>query len=266
MLGIDLRGKRAFVAGVADDGGFGFAIAKALAEAGARVSVGTWPPAMGIFEKLLKLGKMDASLTLSDGTKLELEAIVPLDADFDTLDDAPEDVRSSKRYAERGDFSIQGAADLLRERFGEQSFDVVVHSLANGPEVKNPLLETSRKGYLAAVGASAYSFTALVQRFGTDRDHGPPVVTVQVAALASIVEQPMTVTEVDLARDVIHPRLLAHRTWLLQVPAPRGCSTWLPYMAALHDGRPAAASRKCPHCTHPATDSQLILPGGASAL
>lgn len=166
MLGIDLRGKRAFVAGVADDGGFGFAIAKALAEAGARVSVGTWPPAMGIFEKLLKLGKMDASLTLSDGTKLELEAIVPLDADFDTLDDAPEDVRSSKRYAERGDFSIQGAADLLRERFGEQSFDVVVHSLANGPEVKNPLLETSRKGYLAAVGASAYSFTALVQRFG----------------------------------------------------------------------------------------------------
>ena len=34
MLSIDLSGKRAFVAGVADDGGFGFAIAKALAEAG----------------------------------------------------------------------------------------------------------------------------------------------------------------------------------------------------------------------------------------
>ena len=32
MLEIDLNGKRAFVAGVADDGGFGFAIAKALAE------------------------------------------------------------------------------------------------------------------------------------------------------------------------------------------------------------------------------------------
>ena len=35
MLTIDLTGKHALVAGVADDGGFGFAIAKAMAEAGA---------------------------------------------------------------------------------------------------------------------------------------------------------------------------------------------------------------------------------------
>ena len=41
MLNIDLSGRRALVAGVADDGGFGFAIAKALAEAGATVCVGT---------------------------------------------------------------------------------------------------------------------------------------------------------------------------------------------------------------------------------
>ena len=40
MLAIDLTGKRALVAGVSDDGGFGFAIAKALAEAGATVCVG----------------------------------------------------------------------------------------------------------------------------------------------------------------------------------------------------------------------------------
>ena len=58
MLNIDLTGKRAFVAGVADDGGFGFAIAKQLAEAGATVSVGTWPPAYGIFTKLIQLGKI----------------------------------------------------------------------------------------------------------------------------------------------------------------------------------------------------------------
>src|SRR5207249_5816194 len=49
MLSIDLRGKRALVAGVADDGGYGFAIAKALAEAGATVCTGTWPPALNIF-------------------------------------------------------------------------------------------------------------------------------------------------------------------------------------------------------------------------
>ena len=35
MLPIDLSGRRALVAGVADDNGFGFAIAKSLAEAGA---------------------------------------------------------------------------------------------------------------------------------------------------------------------------------------------------------------------------------------
>ena len=40
MLNIDLKGRRALVAGVADDGGFGFAIAKALAEAGAQSYLG----------------------------------------------------------------------------------------------------------------------------------------------------------------------------------------------------------------------------------
>ena len=75
MLPIDLSGKRAFVAGVADDGGFGFAIAKALAAAGASVCVGTWPPALGIFETLLRRGKLDASLAMPDGSKLEFENI-----------------------------------------------------------------------------------------------------------------------------------------------------------------------------------------------
>ncbi len=57
MLNIDLKGRRALVAGVADDGGFGFAIAKSLAEAGATVVVGTWPPALNIFYNLLDRGK-----------------------------------------------------------------------------------------------------------------------------------------------------------------------------------------------------------------
>lgn len=166
MLAIDLSGKRAFVAGVADDGGFGFAIAKALAEAGAEVCVGTWPPAFGIFTKLLERGKLDASLTLAGGDKMSFSAIVPFDADYDTLEDIPEDVRKSRRYRDRGDVSISGAAAAIRDKFGDQPLDIVVHSLANGPEVKNPLLETSRAGYLAAVAVSSYSFTSLVQRFG----------------------------------------------------------------------------------------------------
>lgn len=166
MLKIDLEGKRAFVAGVADDGGFGFAIAKALAEAGASVCVGTWPPALGIFETLIARGKMDASLQLSSGEKLTFEKIVPLDADFDTLERAPAEIRENRRYRERGDFTISGAANVMREAYGDACIDVVVHSLANGPEVKKPLLETSRHGYLGAVGASAYSFVSLVQHFG----------------------------------------------------------------------------------------------------
>jgi enoyl-[acyl-carrier protein] reductase I len=166
MLNIDLTGKRAFVAGVADDAGFGFAIAKALAEAGASVCLGTWPPALGIFQTLLRRGKLDESLVLADGRKLELERVLALDAEYDVMGDVPADVRESKRYKDHGDFTLQGAADKLRADFGEPCLDVVVHSLANGSEVSKELLATSRKGYLGAVGVSAYSMVSIVQRFG----------------------------------------------------------------------------------------------------
>ena len=163
MLTIDLRGKRALVAGIADDGGFGFAIAKSLIEAGATVCVGTWPPAMGIFEKLLERGKMDESMVLADGSKLTFERLYPLDAAFDILDDAPGEIRENKRYRERGDFSIRGITDRLVADFGSPCLDIVIHSLANGPEVKSPLLDTSRRGYLEAISVSAYSNISLVR-------------------------------------------------------------------------------------------------------
>jgi enoyl-[acyl-carrier protein] reductase I len=166
MLSLDLTGKRALVAGVADDGGFGFAIARCLAEAGASVCVGTWPPALTIFTTMLERGKFDRSRELGDGRMLEFERIYPLDADYDQADEMPAEVRDSRRYRELGDVSIAGLAARLQADFGAQPLDIVVHSLANGPEVKRPLLETSRKGYLAAVGVSSYSFTSLVQRLG----------------------------------------------------------------------------------------------------
>src|SRR5215207_512959 len=166
MLAIDLTGKRALVAGVSDDGGFGFAIAKSLAEAGASVCVGSWPPALGIFTKLLERGKMDESMRLSGGRKLEFERIYPLDAAYDTLADAPPDIRENKRYKEVGDFSIEGMAQRLRSDFGEGSVDVVVHSLANAPEVRSPLVDTSRQGYLSAISVSAYSNVSLVRHLG----------------------------------------------------------------------------------------------------
>ncbi|HEY9426179.1 MAG TPA: enoyl-[acyl-carrier-protein] reductase [Gemmatimonadaceae bacterium] len=164
MLNIDLRNKRALVAGVADDAGYGFAIAKALAEAGASVVVGTWPPALNIFLNLLERGKLDESRKMAGGGLLEFEKIYALDAAFDRLEDAPEELRQSKRYKDAGDFTIDGLARRIAADFGERSLDIVIHSLANGPEVKKPLLETSRSGYLTALGVSAYSLVSMVNR------------------------------------------------------------------------------------------------------
>ncbi|MBI3792517.1 MAG: enoyl-[acyl-carrier-protein] reductase [Gemmatimonadetes bacterium] len=166
MLSLDLTGRRALVAGVADDNGFGFAIAKCLAMAGATVCVATWPPALNIFLNLIERGKIDDSRRMPDGSLLQFEKIYPLDAAFDTLEQAPEDIRSNKRYKDTGDFSIAGLRAQLVADFGAQPLDILVHSLANGSEVKKPLLEVSRNGYLSAVGVSAYSLVALVQHLG----------------------------------------------------------------------------------------------------
>jgi enoyl-[acyl-carrier protein] reductase I len=166
MLPIDLEGRRAFVAGVADDQGFGFAIAKALVEAGASVCVGTWPPALNIFMNLIERGRMDESRKLSSGAMMQFEKIYPLDAAYDRYDDIPEEVRTNKRYKDIGDCSIDGVVKRLTDDFGSKPLDILVHSLANGPEVKKTLLETSRAGYLTAVSVSAYSLVSMIARFG----------------------------------------------------------------------------------------------------
>jgi len=184
MLSIDLKGKRALVAGVADDGGFGWAIAKALIEAGATVSVATWPPALGIFKTMLERGKFDESMTLAGGGKLAFAKIYPLDADFDRLDDVPPETRDNRRYRDLGDFSISGLAAAVKADGG---VDVVVHSLANGPEVKKPLLEVSRKGYLGAVSASAYSMVSMVQHFGPMMARGGAFVSLTYMASERVV-------------------------------------------------------------------------------
>ena len=184
MLSIDLTGKRALVAGVADDGGFGFAIAKALAEAGATVSVGTWPPALGIFKTMLERGKFDESLVMRDGSKLSFAKIYALDAEYDRLEDVPAELRDSRRYRDLGDFTIGGLAAAIAADGG---VDIVVHSLANGAEVKKPLLETSRKGYLGAVSASAYSMVSMVSRLGPIMPRGGAFVSLSYMAAERVV-------------------------------------------------------------------------------
>ncbi|KAK9803751.1 hypothetical protein WJX73_000923 [Symbiochloris irregularis] len=165
-LAIDLTGKKAFIAGVADDQGFGWAIAKALAEAGAEISLGVWVPALKIFEGSYTKGKFDKSRQLSNGGLLEFTHIFPMDAVYDTPEGVPEDVKSNKRYAAAGDkgFTVSEVARNVESEVGK--IDLLVHSLANGPEVTKPLLETSRHGYLAALSASAYSNVSMLQHFG----------------------------------------------------------------------------------------------------
>jgi len=220
MLGIDLSGKRALVAGVADDGGFGFAIAKALAEAGASVCVATWPPALNIFLNLLERGKMDEARRLSSGKLLTFERIYPLDAAYDTMENVPADVRESKRYRDVGDFSIQGLATRLVEDFGSPSLDILVHALANAPEVKKPLLETSRAGYLAAVSVSAYSLVSLLQRLGPHMHRGGAVVSLTYMASERVIPGyggGMSSAKAALESDTRTLAYEAGRTWGIRV-------------------------------------------------
>ncbi|CAL5433849.1 unnamed protein product [Camellia sinensis] len=162
-LPIDLKGKRAFIAGVADDNGYGWAIAKSLAAAGAEILVGTWVPALNIFESSLRRGKFDESRVLPNGSLMEITKVYPLDAVFDNPEDVPEDIKANKRYAGSSKWTVQEVAESVKQDFG--SIDILVHSLANGPEVTKPLLETSRKGYLAAISASSYSYVSLLKHF-----------------------------------------------------------------------------------------------------
>lgn len=161
---MNLHGKKAFIAGVADDQGFGWAIAKSLAEAGAEIILGTWTPLFNTLKKSLEKGKLDKSLELSNGELMQFAKIYALDASYDQMEDVPLEVKENKRYKEFSGYSISDVSQKVKADFG--NIDILVHSLANAPEIKKPLLETSREGYLAAISSSSYSFVSLLAHFG----------------------------------------------------------------------------------------------------
>jgi enoyl-[acyl-carrier protein] reductase I len=99
----------------------------------------------------------------------------------------PEDILANKRYAERGDFSIGGMARAWQSDFGAESLDILVHSLANGPEVAKDLLDTSRKGYLAALSVSSYSLVSMVNRFGPLMRRGGSVLSLSYLASQQVI-------------------------------------------------------------------------------
>jgi enoyl-[acyl-carrier protein] reductase I len=180
MLQIDLKGKRAFVAGIGDDQGYGWAIAKALAEAGAEILIGTWTPLMKIFLMSLEKGKFDESRRLTDGKMMEFKKVYPLDAAFDSTADVPNEIRENKRYKEYDGYTIKEVAESIEKEFGK--IDIFVHSLANGPEVQKPLLETTRAGYLAALSSSSYSFIGLLKSLGPIMNPGGAAISLTYLA------------------------------------------------------------------------------------
>ncbi len=180
MLHVNLKGKRAFIAGVGDDQGYGWAIAKCLAEAGAEILIGTWTPMLKIFTTALQNGKFDESRKLSNGELMQIAKVYPLDAVFDRPEDIPLEIRENKRYKDVPGYTVQEVAKAVEADFGK--IDILVHSLANAPEVQKPLLETSRSGYLAALSASSYSLISLVAHFGPIMHTGGAVVSLTYIA------------------------------------------------------------------------------------
>jgi enoyl-[acyl-carrier protein] reductase I len=185
MLNIDLKGKKALVVGIGDDQGFGWAIAKALAEAGAEVSIGTWAPIVKIFKMSWAAGKFDESRKLKNGKLLEFANLYPIDAVFDKMEDVPQEIRENKRYAELSHYAVADVATQVAADLGK--IDILVHSLANGPEVTKNLLDTSRKGYLAAISSSSYSFISLLSHFGPIMNEGGSVLSLTYIASERVI-------------------------------------------------------------------------------
>mmetsp|Transcript_47470 Transcript_47470/g.111897 ORF Transcript_47470/g.111897 Transcript_47470/m.111897 type:complete len:374 (+) Transcript_47470:159-1280(+) len=184
---IDLRGKVAFVAGVADSRGYGWAISKMLAEAGATVVVGTWPVVLPGFLKTLATPEgYGEDQKLTNGSKMEFSKIYPLDLTFSNKEEVPEKIMQSKYYKDLTEgFDVEAVAAQVKKDYGK--IDFFVHSVANGPEVTKPLLETSRKGYLAASSASAYSLISAVQHFGPIMNPGGGVLSISYIAAEKVV-------------------------------------------------------------------------------
>lgn len=218
MLGNNLKGKRAFIAGIGDDQGFGWAIAKALYEAGCEILIGTWAPIVNIFTTSWKNGKFDESRKLSDGSLFEYKKLYPMDAVFDRMEDVPQDVRENKRYAALSGYAIQDVAAQVEKDFGK--IDILVHSLANAPEVTKPLLETSRQGYLAAHSSSSYSFVSLVKYFGPLMNEGGSVLTLSYIASERAVPKyggGMSSAKAALESDIRTLAFEAGRKWGIRI-------------------------------------------------
>ncbi len=160
MIPIDFAGKVALVTGVGDNESFAWFISKALAAAGAKIVLACHPRVIGIVESILTREADRESRLLPYGKgELKVEKVLPCDANYDTMADVPEEVRTDRRYAKFPEYSIQGTVDAVGKEFG--GIDILIHSIAFSREITKLHKDTSRKAYYEALGISAYSLTSL---------------------------------------------------------------------------------------------------------
>jgi enoyl-[acyl-carrier protein] reductase I len=168
MIPLDLGGKVALVTGVANDLSFAWYIAKALQAAGARLVFSCHPRLIRMVEGALTSDRPEdvenRVLPFGAGT-LKVEKLIPCDVSYDTMADVPPATRSDRRWTrveeQYGDYSIEGLMATLGKDF--RQLDVLVHSIAYSPEIKNKAIDTSRAAYVSALSISAYSLTALLR-------------------------------------------------------------------------------------------------------
>jgi enoyl-[acyl-carrier protein] reductase I len=162
MINLDLSGKVALVTGVGDNVGFAWYISKALQAAGARLIFAVHPRLVGIVENILERDADADTRVLPFGAgNLKVEKVIACDVAFDTLADVDQKTREDRRYQKHGDYSIAGL--MTNVKAVTDHVDILLHSIAFSPEIKNKALDTTRSAYLTAIGVSAYSLTALLK-------------------------------------------------------------------------------------------------------
>jgi enoyl-[acyl-carrier protein] reductase I len=163
MIPIDFTGKVALVTGVGDNQSFAWFISKTLQAAGAKIVLAVHPRMVGIVESFLtrEQDRPDRELPYVGG-EFKVEKVIPCDVSYDTMADVPEEVKTDRRYAKLNtDYSIEGMVNAVGQVFG--GIDILIHSVAFSREIMKKHVDTSRKGYMEALGISAYSLTSLLR-------------------------------------------------------------------------------------------------------
>lgn len=178
MIPLDLGGKVALVTGVGDNQSFAWYIAKTLQAAGARLVLACHPRMLGIVQSILEREADAESRILPYGAgTLKVDKLVPCDVSFDTMEAVDEKTRNDRRFNRHGNFAIKDMIETVGKEFG--AIDILIHSIAFSPEIKNKAIDTSRAAYVTALSISAYSLTALchaAQPYMENRPDGASVV------------------------------------------------------------------------------------------